>query len=1087
MNNHLLKFQIIGILFVLSANCIVSLGAQPGDTLLIQNKRYKILSNNLISNPGFEDGFTGWTDATTTAATLTSAKFSIATSGGVANSRFLIGLTNENSSSSGSIGAGWPIASGKTYLFAYQVKYLSASTPAGNESFLKTSLTNNKNSSSEPKVIIPETSVQGAGLWTRNHVYFTNSNPAYTQLMVRFRWLNNRLGFDDFMLYEAIEVANNSALEQLIATAENVYDAQANGAAALITAINTAKVFLSNTVPVEIEKAISDLKSAIQNYQYANASPAKPLDLTSRITNPSFTDNNTTGWQNTGTINFNVVEFFQRTFDMHQVISGLPAGRYRLKAQGFERPKANDGGAAFRAKTETIYARLYAQAKDYSDQQLTFNSLYQHGFTGTGSLNGFLNTMSAASTMLSNITNMHYEMILDGILVGVDGKLTIGAKSDLQQSGYWVLFDNFRLEYLGTAGVDDLIRSLNNRITDAQVLLSAHMQNSVTILLNNAIAFAATTATANPPVVNDLLFANDSLNKAIATANTSVDAFKTLQKGINHAKHILTLLDKADEITKLQNAIQLAEQHYANRDLTLSQINSAASTLTTTTRSVGKQIYVPVWMMGDVYNPANNWSIERSKQSKNWILFWEPGFGDNPGPSIDDCLAIAERSFDFFADSLKFIQRGASKTDTYKMIIRLRFTSDWEASGSGVDNTIGLLTLTPSAMTSRGGQTVAHEVAHCFQYQVHCDNNDNNGWTYGFGPNGSGGNGFWEMCAQWQAYKVFPNAQFANEWFNGYLASVHKNPMHETPRYNNFFIHDYWTHLHGLDFIGRLWNRSYRPEDPIETYKRITSISQSTFNDQMWDCAARFASWDIPALRSRGAGYILSRPQPKFLNMGNNVWRIDSLACPENYGHNIIRLNTPLTAQTVVANFEGLAGIDGYRKLNTSAAGWRIGFVALLRDGRREYGQVQTVSMGNNNGKVTVTFQCPANCERLWFVVSGAPLTHWRHAWDDNDANDEQWPYQVNFLNTNLLGFSNVINELEQSDAIEWFATVNNRVLQVENLPEFTRVRVMNMLGSVVISQNAESGKFITDLPVGLYLVVVENSTGIQSRKVVVR
>ena len=59
---------------------------------------------------------------------------------------------------------------------------------------------------------------------------------------------------------------------------------------------------------------------------------------------------------------------------------------------------------------------------------------------------------------------------------------------------------------------------------------------------------------------------------------------------------------------------------------------------------VGKKIYVPGWMMGDVYNPTNNWSIERSKQSKNWILFWEPGFGDNPGTAIDDCLALAEKS-----------------------------------------------------------------------------------------------------------------------------------------------------------------------------------------------------------------------------------------------------------------------------------------------------------------------------------------------------------------------------------------------------------------------------------------------------------
>jgi len=122
---------------------------------------------------------------------------------------------------------------------------------------------------------------------------------------------------------------------------------------------------------------------------------------------------------------------------------------------------------------------------------------------------------------------------------------------------------------------------------------------------------------------------------------------------------------------------------------------------------------------------------------------------------------------------------------------------------------------------------------------------------------------------------VFPSDQFNNEWFNGYLAAAHKHPLHEAPRYNNFFIQDYWTYLHGMDMIGRLWNKSYFPEDPIEAYKRITSVTQSVFNDQMWDCAARFTTWDIPALKTRGAAYIQTRTQLKFKSMGSNVWRID--------------------------------------------------------------------------------------------------------------------------------------------------------------------------------------------------------------------
>lgn len=1076
-------------IFLLAFFCITnfhSYPAQSGDTLTIQNKKFKILSGNLIPNPGFEDGFTGWTDATATAATLTSAKFSIANTGGVSNSKYLIGLTNENSGSAGSIGTGWPVASGKTYLFAYQVKYLSATAPAGNEIYLKTSLTNNKTSATEPKVIMNEAYVAGGGVWSQNYVYFSNSNPVYTYLMVRFRWLNNRFGFDDFQLYEASEVANNAALLQAISTAESLYNAQAIGASELLEAINIAKTFSASNVPSEVEKATGDLNTAILNYQYANASPSNPLNLTSRIANPSFDDNSTTGWENAGTVNYHLVEFYQKTFNMFQIISGLPAGKYRLKVQGYERPKANDGGAAYRAKTETVNARIYAQAKDYSDVYQTFNSLYKHTYTGTGSLNGYLNSMAAAETMLSNTSNMYYDMLLDSILVGADGKLTIGVKSDFQQSGYWVLFDNFRLEYLGKAGVDDLIKALNNRIADAQTLLNAHIQTSAAARLNSAIAFVSAALNVNPPVQADLLAAKDSINNAIETANISAKAFSSLKKAIDNAYHILKFLDKADEITKLQNAIQVAEQNYANLDLTLAQINTATTTLTTVTRSVGKKIYVPGWMLGDVYNPANNWSIERSKQSKNWILFWEPGFGDNPGTTIDECLALVEKSFDFYADSLKFIKRGASKTDTYKMIVRLRFSSEWEATGSGVDNTIGLLTLTPWAMTSRGGQTVAHEVGHCFQYQVHCDNNDNNGWMYGFGSNGSGGNSFWEMCAQWQAYKIFPNDQFTNEWFNGYLASAHKHPLHETPRYNNYFIHDYWTYLHGMDIVGRLWNKSYSPEDPVDSYKRITTITQSAFNDQMWDCAARFSTWDIPALKTRGASYILSRPQPKLKSMGSNIWRIDSLACPENYGHNIIRLNAPLTAQTVTAHFDGLAGIDGFRKLNVGAAGWRIGFVALQKDGRREYGEVNQVSMTTNNGKLSVSFAAPANTDKLWFVVSGAPQVHWRHAWDDNDANDEQWPYQVSFVNTNLLGYANVINSAENNQFIEWNVRVQQQNLLINNLPELSNVKIVNTLGRLVEEKTAENQQFNTTLPRGVFIIVVESPAGVQTRKVII-
>ena len=134
MKKHLLRNLFIFLLLSLFSGVNA---ANIGDTINIGGRKFRALSTNLITNPGFENGFTGWTDATTSAALLTSAKFNIATTGGVNNSKYLIGLANENSSSAGSIGTGWPIASGKTYLLAYQVKYLDAATAAASEVILK--------------------------------------------------------------------------------------------------------------------------------------------------------------------------------------------------------------------------------------------------------------------------------------------------------------------------------------------------------------------------------------------------------------------------------------------------------------------------------------------------------------------------------------------------------------------------------------------------------------------------------------------------------------------------------------------------------------------------------------------------------------------------------------------------------------------------------------------------------------------------------------------------------------------------------------------------------------------------------------
>jgi len=435
-----------------------------------------------------------------------------------------------------------------------------------------------------------------------------------------------------------------------------------------------------------------------------------------------------------------------------------------------------------------------------------------------------------------------------------------------------------------------------------------------------------------------------------------------------------------------------------------------------------KEVYVP-WSLrnNDFNNEMSDWSYTRSRETENFIVFWEKGFGNNLenatgdySVNVDAMLEIAERTFIVYADTLGFITRGQSTTDTYKVLIFLYYTTTWTANGSGQDDKVASLNVNPAA--AREKVVISHEIGHCFQYLVHCDA-DVSGWMYGFGPDGSGGNGFWEQCANWQAFKVHPDQQFVHYDFGNYLKNAHKHIIHETPRYANYFIQDYWCYKHGRDFIGRLWRGSQYPEDPVEAYKRLTGISQSKFNDEILEQAMLFTTWDIPAIREYSKDFINARSQTSLNDAGNGFWQIDESQCLENYGYNVIKLNPPIDAEMVSVSFAGLAGTSGYRSLHTNAGGWRYGFVALLNDGRRVYSNIASVNVQNGiNPEGSLSFDCPANCSKLWLVVSGAPQEHWRHAWDDDDTNDEQWPYKVKFENTNLFGiFDNPIHDADLS------------------------------------------------------------------------
>lgn len=421
------------------------------------------------------------------------------------------------------------------------------------------------------------------------------------------------------------------------------------------------------------------------------------------------------------------------------------------------------------------------------------------------------------------------------------------------------------------------------------------------------------------------------------------------------------------------------------------------------------KIYIPMEMRSmDLYKSSSTWYFGRSRQSEHFIVFWGKGYDEygfvtpstHPDPvyrvDIDDLLAKAEEFWDMNVEILKFITPGNSKTDRHKMMIFLLYQPDWLATGAGYDNTIGALWVSPSTCHPVGS-TIAHEIGHSFQYQVYSDLGGNAGWRYGFG--GNGGNGYWEQCAQWQALQSYPSEIFNSNNFNVYIDNCHRSTFHEWQRYASYFVNYYWTEKHGIDFIGRLWRESGAsgPEDPAQAYMRITGITLDQYNDEQFDYARRMVTWDLDALRAAGSSRI--GVHSCALNKAADGFRqIAPEDCIENHGYNVIRLKVPEAGTVITGTFEGIAGSAGYRSINAAAAGWRYGYVALLNDGTRIYSDVFSSSSG------TATFTSPANCRDLWFVVSGAPTSYWMHGWDEDESNDEQWPYKVKFDGTGIYG-----------------------------------------------------------------------------------
>jgi hypothetical protein len=298
--------------------------------------------------------------------------------------------------------------------------------------------------------------------------------------------------------------------------------------------------------------AIADIITATTNLKTA----LNPTDKTSSIVNPTFASSPATGWTTTNAnYGYNAtnleVEYWQKTFDFNQALTGLPAGVYVVKVQGYERP-AGASTAAHTAYTngwDALDSKFYATASSATTFQPLKSSFAETTCTVGGNVDGLLfpNSMTDAQT---NFAAGLYDNELDFVTVDATGTLTLGISNSYgggSGPGEWIIFDNFRLYYYGALVIPNISVSqtslfYSSAITKTKTfdVTGANLTGDITITAPTGIILTGTNLVNNGAGSYTIAKANA---QSTTTITATWDGSANLTDNISVASNSVTTLD----------------------------------------------------------------------------------------------------------------------------------------------------------------------------------------------------------------------------------------------------------------------------------------------------------------------------------------------------------------------------------------------------------------------------------------------------------------------------------------------------------------------------------------------------------------
>ena len=304
----------------------------------------------------------------------------------------------------------------------------------------------------------------------------------------------------------------------------------------------------------ELEAAITALNAAFVEWGKNNATWDNPADMTAKIVNPRFDNNDlTTGWStkfnaNGGKEN---AEYWNMNYNTYQDIKGLPEGVYALGVNAFYRAGSNSSSAIenWLAHNEASkYAKLYSVAGGVNRQTAianVFSGAQTSSQVGGEATVTYTDPESGEEVTVyvpNNMTAAEYYMHTLGqyanklfLTVAEGDTLRIGVKKDVNIGDEWSIFDDFSLTYYGKGAdackhyLEEAMKDYSDYTIDEGVLFTQKY-------LDEYQAAYSGEKTANSlEEVNNILKAIDETKAA-------------LDKNIALWKDFLELIEKAKEM-----------------------------------------------------------------------------------------------------------------------------------------------------------------------------------------------------------------------------------------------------------------------------------------------------------------------------------------------------------------------------------------------------------------------------------------------------------------------------------------------------------------------------------------------------------